>query len=73
MLSFKVNNNRELILTQPEQYGEVDVYTANNSEKSEDYNYSIPAGDFVMLLNYYRHIKDNNIYNDFINPCGLTF
>lgn len=30
----------------------------------------IPAGDMVMLLNLYRHIKDNDIQNDFINPHG---
>ena len=73
MLSFEVNNNRELILRQPEQYGEIDVYATGDNGKTKDYNYTISACDFVMLLNYYRHIKDNNIYDEFINPCGLTF
>lgn len=30
----------------------------------------ITAGDFVMLINLYKHIKDNDIQNDFINPHG---
>ena len=30
----------------------------------------ISAGDFVMLINWYKYIKDNDIQNDFINPYG---
>ena len=30
----------------------------------------ISAGDFVMLINLYKYIKDNDIQNDFINPYG---
>lgn len=32
----------------------------------------IDAGDFVMLMNYYRYIKDNDIKDDFINRNGLN-
>ena len=32
----------------------------------------ISEGDFVMLMNYYRYVVDNDIKNDFINPNGLT-
>lgn len=32
----------------------------------------ISAGDFVMLINLYRYIKDNDVQNDFINPYGNT-
>ena len=31
---------------------------------------TIPAGDMVMLVNLYKHIKENDIQNDFINPHG---
>lgn len=30
----------------------------------------IPEEDFVMLINYYRYVKENNIQCDFINPHG---
>lgn len=32
----------------------------------------IDEGDFVMLINYYRYIKDNDIKDDFINRNGLN-
>jgi hypothetical protein len=32
----------------------------------------ISEGDFVMLMNYYRCVKDNNIQCDFINPHGIN-
>lgn len=41
----------------------VEVTTPSN-------NYIVSAGDFVMLLNYYKYIKDNDIQNDFINYHG---
>ena len=31
----------------------------------------ISEGDFVMLINYYRYIKENDIKDDFINTTGL--
>lgn len=37
---------------------------------SFDVNNGISAGDFVMLLNFYKYVKDNNIQNDFINCYG---
>lgn len=32
----------------------------------------IDEGDFVMLINYYRYIKEYNIKNDFINRDGIN-
>lgn len=32
----------------------------------------IDEGDFVMLMNYYRYIKDNDIKDDFINRNGIN-
>lgn len=32
----------------------------------------INEGDFVMLMNYYRYIKDNDIQDDFINRNGTN-
>lgn len=67
-MTFEVNNDREMVISQPCQYGDVEVWTGKGMQT--DNIYDIPAGDFVMLLNYYRYVKDNNIQNDFINPDG---
>ena len=32
----------------------------------------INEGDFVMLMNYYRYIKDNDIKDEFINTNGIN-
>lgn len=32
----------------------------------------IDEGDFVMLINYYRYIKEYDIKNDFINRNGIN-
>lgn len=70
MLSFEINNGRKMVVSQLHQNGDVEIWTGKDMQC--DNNYDIPAGDFVMLLNYYRHIKDNNIQNDFINPHGAS-
>lgn len=71
MLNFKVNNNRNLCISQVCPDGEVTVYTRGEGASGEK-SYKIPAGDFVMLLNLYRHIKENNIYNEYVNPHGAN-
>lgn len=63
MLSFNTNNNRKLTIAQSVHDGNVTVTRGNVME-------TITAGDFVMLLNLYSYIKDNDIQNDFINPHG---
>lgn len=62
--SFNVNNKRKLTLSQERPDAPVLVDT------NEYPSYNIPAGDMVMLLNYYRFVKDHNIQCDFINPHG---
>ena len=68
-LTFKVNNNGLLNLVQNELDGTVHV---NTYDKEDGYinKCHISAGDMVMLVNFYRYIKDNDIQNDFINPAG---
>ena len=63
-LSYNVNNGRTLEIVQEEHDGEVTVI---HHDKSIDY---IPAGDMVMLVNYYNYVKRYDIQNDFINPNG---
>ena len=68
-MNFKVNNGDTLVLTQENNDGKVNVARID-SKGGIDYQYDISAGDFTMLLNLYRHIKENDINNDFINPYG---
>ena len=68
-INFKVNNGDTLVLTQEKDDGKVNVVRADRQGRI-DYRYGISAGDFTMLLNLYRHIKENDIKNDFINPYG---
>lgn len=65
-----VNNGQTLFLSQVSKDGDtiLDRWDGNKME----YERSIPAGDMVMLLNFYRYVKDNNIRNDFINPEGVN-
>ncbi len=64
-LTYEINNGRQLELIQRGHNGTV-LISSDSMSKTE----FIPAGDMVMLINLYRYIKDNDIKNDFINPCG---
>lgn len=69
MLSFDLNNDRMMTLSQTEHDKKVIVSKiASNGDVEEQK--TIPAGQFVMLMNLYTHIMENNIQNDFINPYG---
>lgn len=70
MLEIQVNNNRTMTLSQIEQDG--DIYCQVGKNDDIDTEIIISAGDMVMLVNYYKHIKDNNIQCDFINPNGSS-
>ena len=73
-LSYNVNNGRTLEIVQEERDGEVTIIhrDANGQDEANrrdklDY---IPAGDMVMLVNFYNYVKRYDIQNDFINPNG---
>lgn len=63
-ISFNVNNDGTLDITQSAHDGAVHVISSGNG------TYDIAPGDFVMLLNYYCYVKSNDIHCDFINPNG---
>ena len=65
---FNVNNNGILRVEQTTLDSGILITREGNgaAERVEE----ISAGDFVMLINLYKHIKDNDIQNDFINPYG---
>ena len=69
MISFDINNKQEILLTQTQHNKSVNVYTIN-SKGIQTNEYEISNGDFIMLLNYYKFIKEKNILCDFINPNG---
>lgn len=60
-ISFDVNNGGKLDVFQKKHDGSINVSTGENN------GYNISAGDFVMLLNFYKYVKGNDIQNDFIN------
>lgn len=60
-MEFEVNNGRKIILVQSKPDGPVNVSTwgASSGDREgscEDW-YTITPGDFVMMLNWYRHQK----------------
>ena len=67
-MTFNVNNNGILRVEQTSTDGNILVTREENG--AAEHIEEITAGDFVMLINLYRHIKSNDIQNDFINPYG---
>lgn len=81
-LAFRINNGRTAILVQEEYDKEVmyitgknySIYCGEGSRKvcfqPEEDSVHIPAKDMVQLIQLYKHVKRNDIYNHFINPSG---
>ena len=67
-IEIEVNNGQTLFLTQVSKDGDT-ILNRWDGDKME-YERTIPAGEMVMLLNFYRYVKDNDIHNSFINPEG---
>lgn len=67
-MNFKVNNG--MILDIKQDTADSEVIISHQNGTNTDTQYTIPAGEFVMLLNCYRCIKNNDIQDDFINPHG---
>lgn len=66
-----INNKRVMRVSQERVDGEIAVTTAERYQTaSPSDTLLIPPGDFVMLVSLYKHIKSNDIRNDFINPHG---
>ena len=73
-LSYNVNNGRTLEILQRKHDGTALIITRDADGKDEanipDNEAFISNGDMVMLINFYRYIKRNDIQHDFINPNG---
>lgn len=65
---FHTNNHGFLNVEQMTTDAPVKVRTGTNH--TVEHIEEISVGDFVMLINLYRYIKENDIQNDFINPYG---
>lgn len=65
---FHTNNHGFLNVEQMTTDAPVKVRTGTNH--TVEHIEEISAGDFVMLINLYKYIKDNDIQNDFINYHG---
>ncbi len=71
-LTYFVNNNGTMEITQDKPDGKVIVHTFHDSNDFDDTrnDIEISNGDMLMLINLYQYIKSNDIQNDFINPNG---
>ncbi len=71
-LTYFVNNNNTMTITQDKPDGKAIVHTFHNFNDFSDTknDIEISNGDMVMLINLYQYIKSNDIQNDFINPNG---
>jgi hypothetical protein len=59
MIELRINNQRIMLLKQPEEYGDILVEAGSASEVDDVF--TISNGDFLMLINYYRHQKENGL------------
>ena len=74
MIEIEINNKRKMRINQTEadkiRNG---IALENIDSNGEVYRRDlISEDDFVMLMNYYRYVIDNDIQDDFINSNGLT-
>lgn len=74
MIEIGINNNGTLRLSQTEaDKARCGIAVENVDDKGKVYRRDlISEGDFVMLINYYQYVVDNDIKDDFINPNGLN-
>ena len=73
-IDIEVNNNRIMRITQTESdkvRNGIGLKTLDE-KGNVDRNDLISEGDFVMLMNYYSFVKDNVIYDEFININGIN-
>lgn len=66
-LTYSVNNGKTMELIQRGHDGTVLISDGFTDEETENY---IKPGEMVMLINYFRYVKENDIQCDFINPYG---
>ena len=71
-ISFNVNNGGKLKLIQREHDGKTLIIREDengNNESTPDSSAFISAGDFVMLINYFRNCKEGIEISDYIKEA----
>lgn len=71
-LTYNINNGGILELIQRGHDGKVLISDSNRLDDAFKpiEELIIDPGEMVMLINYFRYVKENDIQNDFINPNG---
>lgn len=72
-IDIEINNGRTMRIIQTDSDKArcgIGIETLDEDSNLEEREL-ISEGDFVMLINYYRYIKENDIKDDFINTTGL--
>ena len=73
-IDIKINNGRTMRILQTESDKNregIGIETLDSNGNLEEREL-ISEGDFVMLINYYRYVKEYDIKNDFINRNGIN-
>lgn len=73
-IDIRINNGRTMRIVQTEtdkNRNGIGIETLDENGSLEEREL-IDEGDFVMLINYYRYIKEYDIKNDFINRNGIN-
>lgn len=73
-IDIRINNGRTMRIVQNESdknRNGIGIETLDKNGNLEEREL-IDEGDFVMLINYYRYIKEYDIKNDFINRNGIN-
>lgn len=73
-IDIKINNGRTMRILQTESDKNregigIETFDSNGNLEEREL---ISEGDFVMLINYYRYVKEYDIKNDFINRNGIN-
>lgn len=70
-IEIDINNKNKMIIYQSESDRSRDGISIDRiCEGEQIVHLLISSDEFVMLINYYNYIKDNDIQQDFINPDG---
>jgi len=71
-LTYNINNGGNLQLIQRGHDGKVLILDSTRFDDCDRpiEELIINPGEMVMLINYFRHVKEHDIQNDFINPNG---
>lgn len=73
-IDIKINNGRTMRILQTDSDKNregIGIETLDSNGNLEEREL-ISEGDFVMLTNFYRYIKEYDIKNDFINRNGIN-